>query len=346
MSNKTTTHTIQSRRWFLTINNPLKYGYDHNTLKNICSLKFKSIQFFALCDEIGANESTYHTHILLVFNSGVRFSTIKKQLKEAHIDKCRGTIKDCLNYMQKKGEKHADKAETSIKGTYETWGSYKEQKGIRPDMEELFQMITVEKLSNHEILQANNDYILECDKIDKVRSMYLQSQFRDKPRLDLQVIYVYGVTGTGKSRKILEEHGYANVYRCTDYSHPFDNYFMEEVLVLEEFRSSLSISDMLNYLDIYPIQLKARYSNKIACYNYVYICSNIPLEQQYKELQQDEPESWNALLRRIKKVKQYESEEKIVTYNSVEEYLNRSSDFTSINTIPKDEQNSIPFINR
>ncbi len=309
----------QSRRWFLTINNPMKYGYDHNKLKEICSLKFRTIQFFALCDEIGANEHTFHTHILLVFNSAVRFSTIKKQLEEAHIESCRGTIKDCLNYMQKKGDKYADKAETSIEGTYETWGTYSENKGKRADMEELYHMITEEKLSNYEIIQNNNDYLLYLDKIDKFRLIYHSSLYNTKPRLDIKVIYRYGATGTGKSRSIMEEFSYENVYRCTDYTHPFDSYFVENVMVFEEFRSSLPISDMLNYLDVYPIKLKARYNNKQACYQYVYICSNIPLEQQYQNIQKEEPETWKAFLRRIHQVEHFVSSDKIVLYESVEE---------------------------
>ena len=60
------------------------------------------------------------------------------------------------------------------------------------------------------------------------------------------------------------------MYRVTDYKHPFDSYCGEEVLVLEEFRSDFPIGSILNYLDIYPIQLPAGYNNKQACYHYVW----------------------------------------------------------------------------
>lgn len=46
---------------------------------------------------------------------------------------------------------------------------------------------------------------------------------------------------------------------------------------------------MLQYCDIYPIQLPARYANKFACYETVYIISNWSLEDQYKEVQKDNP---------------------------------------------------------
>ena len=34
---------------------------------------------------------------------------------------------------------------------------------------------------------------------------------------------------------------------------------------------------MLNYLDIYPLYLPARYTDRVACYHHVYITSNAPL---------------------------------------------------------------------
>ncbi len=56
---------------------------------------------------------------------------------------------------------------------------------------------------------------------------------------------------------------------------------------------------MLNYLDGYPVELPCRYANKQACYTKVYILSNIPFEQQYPNIQAEQPETWLALKRRI-----------------------------------------------
>ncbi len=59
---------------------------------------------------------------------------------------------------------------------------------------------------------------------------------------------------------------------------------------------------MLNYLDICPLFLPSRYTNKVACFTKIYITTNIPLEKQYKQVQDDEPDTWQALMRRIHKV--------------------------------------------
>ena len=92
---------------------------------------------------------------------------------------------------------------------------------------------------------------------------------------------------------------------------------------------------MLNYCDIYPIQLPARYANKFACYETVYIISNWSLEDQYKEVQKDNPESWKAFLRRIHEVTIYKEDGTLTHYDSVEAYLKRKEKF---HTIEPDEE--------
>ena len=80
-----------------------------------------------------------------------------------------------------------------------------------------------------------------------------------------------------------------------------------EILVaaVEEFHSQIPITAMLNYLDIYPVMLPARYYDRVACYTTVYITSNIPLEQQYTEIQRSKLETWHAFLRRINTVTEF-----------------------------------------
>lgn len=84
-----------------------------------------------------------------------------------------------------------------------------------------------------------------------------------------------------------------------------DGYHGQSVLVFEEFASQIPIEDMLNYLDIYPLMLSARFNDKVACYDMVYITSNISLGEQYSEVQYYKPETWKAFLRRINFLVEY-----------------------------------------
>lgn len=319
----------QRNRYLLTINNPADKGYTHEKIKEIFVTKFKTFEYLCLADEKG---STYHTHIFVCFGSRVRFSMLKEHFPEAHIDDVKGLVSENIQYVSKTGKwKNTEKAETSIEGTFEEVGRRPpDSRGKRSEMAELYAMIE-SGMNNSQILAFNQDYILQIDKLDKVRTTLLADKAKESERINLKCVYIFGKTGTGKTYGILKRHGTGNVYRVTDYEHPFDSYACQPVICFEEFRSSLRLGDMLNYCDIYPIELPARYCNKYACYDTVYIVSNWPLEKQYSEAQNKNDEgannSWKAFLRRIHEVHVYESRETITIYHSVEEYLKRDEGF-------------------
>lgn len=75
--------------------------------------------------------------------------------------------------------------------------------------------------------------------------------------------------------------------------------------MLEEFHSQIPIAAMLNYLDIYPLTLPARYTDRVACYTTVYITSNVPLSEQYMDIQRYQLETWRAFLRRVQNIIEY-----------------------------------------
>lgn len=330
----------QSFMYQLTINNPLEKGYSHQIIIDILRNNFKTLSYIAMADEYGSAH-THHTHVFVVFSSRVRFSMLKRYFgTAAHIEKCRGTVSQNLSYIKKSGKWQLDesKRESKIEGTFEEYGTQPpDSKGKRSDMSELYQMIQ-NNMTNAEILAVNQDYIMQIDRLDKVRITILMERFKETVRLNLEVIYIFGKTGTGKTRRVLEENGYVNVYRVTDYNHPFDSYTAQPAICFDEFRSSLKLKEMLLYCDIYPIELPSRYSNKFACYNKVYIVSNWELEKQYSELQREDKESWQAFLRRIHKVIYYKDMNEIIEYPTVQAYLERKSEFR---TIEENEEN--PF---
>lgn len=290
----------QSRKWQLTINNPVDKGFTHDKICQIVGT-MKSVVYWCMSDEIGEN-GTYHTHVYLHGRGGIRFSTIKKNFDGAHFEMAKGTAQENMEYVSKTGKwSTSKKSETSVEGTFEEFGEMPvERQGKRNDIDDLYCMIK-DGLSDYEILEQMPESLLNLDKIDKVRQTLRQEQSKNEFR-KLDVFYVYGDTGVGKTRSIMEKYGYSNVFRVTDYEHPFDNYRGQDVLVFEEFRSSLLIQDMLNYLDGYPLELPCRYNNKFACFTKVYICTNLVLTQQYPGVQREFPSTWLAFLRRLKGV--------------------------------------------
>lgn len=292
------------RKYLLTINNP---GSDWTHDKVRAVLDTLHLKYWCMADEIGLQEQTPHTHIFFVTQtSAIRFSTVKGLFPTAHVDPSQGTCEENRAYIQKSGKWAADeKADTAVADTFEEWGELPNEPGAgyRSDLAELYYRIEA-GYSNAEIMAENPDTAQHIGKMDKIRQDILEAKYRDTFR-KLKVTYIYGPTATGKTRGVYQKHGYSSVYRVTDYKHPFDRYAQEPILCFDEFRSSMPMGEMLNYLDGYPISLPARYAPRVACYETVYIVSNIDLKQQYQTIQVTEPETWKAFLRRIHSVVEY-----------------------------------------
>lgn len=301
----------QSRKWQVTINNPLDKGYTHGHLKEILS-GMKSVIYWCMADEVGEN-GTYHTHLYLQGRGGINFSTIKKRFEGGHFEMAKGTAAQNREYVMKAGKWENDKKhETQVPDTIEEWGEMPvERQGARNDLADIYSMVK-QGMTNFEIMEQVPDTMLYLDKIEAVRQTLRDEEFAEKWR-DLEVTYIYGDTGTGKTRYVMEKYGYRNVYRVTDYRHPFDGYMGQDVIFFEEFRSSLPLGDMLKYLDGYPVVLPCRYANRQACFTKVYIGTNVCIDEQYPDLQRNNMKDFLAFLRRIHTVKYY-SLEGIRTY--------------------------------
>lgn len=312
---------IQRHAFQLTINNPEEHGLTHKAIKKILIENFPTLIYFVIVDEIG-QEGTYHTHVYVYCSSRVRWSKWKKFFPDAHIEDAKGSPEQNRAYLQKSGKwADTEKAETTVAGTYEEWGDLPVSKGDNPLMRELYHLVE-DGYSTGEIVALNTDYIPYIDTIDRVRKMILTDKYKGTRRKELRVHYIFGESETGKTRYVMDKHGDANVFRVTDYERgSYDSYNCESVIVYDEFRSSMKISHMLDALDIYHLELPARYSNRIACYTTVYIISNWALEDQYKDIQISHPSTWKAFLRRIHDVSYFAKGGTVTTYNSVEEYF-------------------------
>lgn len=239
----------------------------------------------------------------------MRFSTIKNRFPTAHIEKALGTAQENRDYIRKDGKWAEDtKAETSIEGSFYEFGTLpQESEEQNPKMFRLLQDVK-DGLSTTAIIDGTPAFAFKAHDIDALRETYLADRYRAENRA-VKVSYLFGASGSGKTSGIYACHPAAEICRLTDYNGKngvrFDAYHGQDVLVFEEFHSQIPIESMLNYLDIYPLTLPARYSDRVACYTQVYITSNLPLSAQYTDVQRYKPETWRALLRRIGHVVEY-----------------------------------------
>lgn len=335
----------RSRKYLLTINNPNDHGETHENIKKKVS-KFH-YDYLAMCDETGGH-GTYHTHVYIKYQNAIQFDTIKKMFPTANIAMASGTSIQNKNYLLKNAPEHNKKTDGTYKykdssgkvhtgtnhsDTFEEIGECpQEEQGRRSDLNYMYSLVK-DGLTDSEIIELIPDTAIKhIDKINKLRLAYLVDKFKGQRRLDLKVNYITGSTGLGKSRDILDEYGDENVYRVTDYQHPFDSYQCQPVIVFEEYRSSLRLQNMLNFLDIYPVILPARYTPKICCATTIYVVSNWTFEMQYAEVQKDpeQKSSYEAWIRRFNGfVKEY-TPDGIITYPTMQDYLKRNEQFHQV----------------
>ncbi|MDR0325087.1 MAG: replication protein [Oscillospiraceae bacterium] len=297
----------QSRKYIVTINNFLEHGYTRDNIREKLTA-LKSLVYFCAAEERGLETGTHHIHIYAVFSSGVRFSTMKRVFSlGGDIQSARGSSAENRDYVAKTGKwENDEKADTKIDGSFEEWGEMPEEclnVGIEAAIIERIQ----DGANNADILREFPHLLRGLRDVEFVRQTLKAEEYREKWR-DLQTVYVWGATGTGKTRSILEGCGYSNVYAVNNYKHPFDGYAQESVMLFDEFNSQFRIQDMNNYLDGYPLTLPARYSNKQACYERVFIVSNLDLREQYTHEKRNQPDIWAAFIRRIHKVIRFMSD--------------------------------------
>ena len=325
---------LSSRKWQVTINNPLEKGFTHEKIMEVMAgIRGKSL-YWCMCDEEGDECETLHTHVFIYRRGAFTWQQIDDLFPDCHRDNCYGTPAENRAYILKDGEKfhkeengHYSYVDSNGKlhegvnfsDTFYEFGECPvEHQGVSASSNLVVTMIK-DGATNDEIVDEVPSAYKDLEKIERVRSMYRDKKFASMWR-DVDVTYMFGKTGAGKTRTVMEKYGYGNCYRVTDYKHPFDTYDGQDVLIFEEFRGGLKHGDMLNYLDGYPLLLPCRYFNRQACYTKVYILTNIPPDKQYPGV---DLESLAAFYRRIARVIELKEDGKAYTYASVEAYSHR-----------------------
>lgn len=295
----------QSRCYQITINNPDEKGYSDDKIEKI--IVGSRVLFACYSHEIGES-GTPHIHIYMLFPSPRRFSTMKRKFPGAHIVQTTGSIKENIEYIRKEGKfSNTAKEKTKVEGSYREFGSVPSSLSLEfSDMAQVIGLLNQE-YSVVEIIREFPKYGLRVNAIEALRQAFLADKYKSQMR-QIEVTYKYGATGTGKTRSIFQKYSPDEICRITSYGKngvKFDSYKSEDVLVFEEFASQIPLEEMLVYLDIYPLMLPARYTDRVACYTKVIITSNLPLCSQYTVEQVQKPETYKAFQRRINYVETY-----------------------------------------
>lgn len=262
----------QSRSWLFTLN-ATTYPQD------VVEQKLASYTYIAQL-ETGEKTGYEHWQGYIENKNPIKFSTLKNSFPTGHFERRRGTRQEAYDYCMK-----VETSQGIRIGNGEI--DLTDEQGKRTDIEILREALLIQNKSVSEIIltmpQAAR-HIPYLERLDAERKASAYSKNIERARTEnrnIQAHYLWGETSVGKSWMLREKYG-ADAYWASGTNMGFDGYSGEPVLILDEFRSQIHISEMLKILDPYPYRVKARYQDKIAAWEEVWVVSNIPLDEQYQ----------------------------------------------------------------
>ncbi len=284
--NKKRTSSVaeQARSWMVTL--PAE-TYDH---QNVVS----GLERYTYIGQLERGDGGYqHWQIYLENGTPIRFDTLRKKFPKGHFEPRRGTRSQAHDYVTKANTSTGVRISNGVI-------DLKSDPGRRTDVESVRDDVLVKGYSLDRLLLENKSAARMSRYAAELVAARDRQLLSAKER-DVTVSYLWGDSGVGKTRMLFDRYR-DEMYRVSDYSHPFDYYRGERVLVLDEYYSQINFSLILNILDRYPLLLPARYSNKWAAFDEVWIVSNVPLDAQYTEVRAHNPMGYEAFRRRVTNV--------------------------------------------
>lgn len=281
------------RYWVGTWNNPKMT--DQEFLAHFQKLYDEELLRYCVFQrEVGEKSGIEHFQFFLEFINPQYFNKLKEELIPygAFFKPMISTAKRCQEYCSK--------VETRLTGPYEVGEFTSEAK--RTDLIRARQMIK-EGISFDEVADTFPTQCLQYERsLKSLEIEYKRKTFGESCR-NIEVVYMYGPSGVKKTGRIYKKHGMSNVFVISNYEkYLFENYNFKNVVVFDEFLSQVEITLMNKLIDIYPVDVRGLGKTYPACYDKVYIVSNLPLKKQYANLNEEKRFALEPFLRRIHKV--------------------------------------------
>ncbi|AUM61892.1 Rep [uncultured virus] len=209
-----------------------------------------------------------HVHIYVRFVGKKRMSAVKNAFcrQDMHCEVARGSEAEATEYC----EKEETRIEAGVRWKPANFDAAEGKQGRRSDLEAIAAKCK-EGASIAAIAEAHpGDYIRYHAGINA-----LHEQVAPKPPAarEVQVIVLWGATGTGKTHRIMTQ--FPECYPVIWGRDPWGHYQGEDCVLFDEFDwEKWSIQEMNRFLDKWRCLLDARYRNRYAAWTRVAICAN------------------------------------------------------------------------
>lgn len=264
-----------TRRWCFTINNWTQEDWDACT-----KMPYK---YMIIGKEKGEECLTPHLQGYVIFQKQLRFGAVKKLLQKAHLEVCRGSHEENVDYCKKQLD-------------FTEFGRLRQ--GERVDLDEVRLKCGDEK-PMREITSVCTSMAI------RVAEKFLS--YNEQGRIEATcVTFLYGPSGSGKSRaafEAAERQCPGDVYVKNDTSRWWDGYDGHKAVIIDDWRSdSWPTGYTLALLDRYPFRVEVKGGYRQFKPTHIWItCINPPLEEWVRCHPAEPPEQF---LRRLTNISQ------------------------------------------
>lgn len=182
---------------------------------------------------------TPHLQGYLELSKQTTFTTLKKMLPVIHFEERKGTATQARDYCKKSGH-YIEHGSISIQGK-------------RNDIARIRDMVN----NNSTILDIMND--VNSFQAWKAAETYLKYKPLSTDYIKKTVIWIWGKSGTGKTKKAYTYIKEKTFWRSKSNLKWFDGYYGQEIVIIDDFREShCSHSELLELLDGYEISVPVK----------------------------------------------------------------------------------------
>lgn len=248
-----------------------------------------------------------HFHIMLRFKSPCDSNFIAKwfdYVNDSNVSKIKGRWNDALKYLT-----HLNSPDKFQYDFADVFANFDYSKQIEKTDYADRKTEIIQGIINGDIREYNYYEYIDGEEYVKYKNV-MDSAFKyriDKIKgsdRDMQVIYITGASGTGKStyaKVIAKQKGYS-VAESSGSNDPLDGYAGQDCLILDELRPEcMGLSDLLKMTDNNTQStVKSRYRNKVLECKLIIITSILPIEEFFRRCFASDNEPIAQLERRCK----------------------------------------------
>lgn len=242
-------------------------------------LGLKTLNYMIACKENAPTTGHVHIHVYAQFMDSVKLSI--KKLCGAHVEKCRGSAQQNIAYIKKDGDVIFEHGKARLKGGY----TIKEVESM-----------TVEDRKELPVQMYN-----VVQKVDAMEKKYISPLDYYK---NIEVFYVYGESGSGKTKWCIDDMVEHKVERFNEvkYDGAFWHGVTEDcsVCLYDDWRDShMKPAEFINFIDYNRHVMNVKGGSMRNNYTRIYITSVQLPEEIYKSVNGEPRKQWERRMKII-----------------------------------------------